>query len=185
MVAWRGGLGAAVLLACLAAHADPLADLQADRAFLLMRHAHAPGIGDPEHFKLRDCDTQRNLDEQGRNEARAWGRKLRRVPLAGSIQLYSSRWCRALDTATGMDLGPVVEVPALDSFFGERGRSEQATHELKSFVDELPEGQLAVLVTHQVNITALTGIVPASGEALLIALPLTDPPDILARIPPP
>lgn len=181
----RMAAAAALLSVSLAAHADPLSNLQADEAFLLMRHAYAPGIGDPEGFQLRDCGTQRNLDEQGRREASAWGSRLRSIPLAESIQLYSSRWCRALETARGTELGSVHEIPALDSFFAERGRAAQATQDLRAFIADLPRDQLAVLITHQVNITALTGVVPRSGEALLIGLPLADPPDILARLPTP
>jgi hypothetical protein len=42
-----------------------------------------------------------------------------------------------------------------------------------------------VLVSHQVNISALTGSYPASGEGLILALPLGVPAQVLARIPAP
>ncbi|SDS13711.1 Broad specificity phosphatase PhoE [Halopseudomonas xinjiangensis] len=173
-----------LLFASAQAASEPLAAVREGKAFVLLRHAHAPGVGDPADFKLGDCSTQRNLNEQGRRQSKAWGEKLRQVGLA-DIRLYSSRWCRALDTATAMELGAVTELPVLDSFFQDRDRAAQVTGALKGFLSETHGDQPVLLITHQVNITALTGLVPASGEALLIALPLGNPPEVLSRIPPP
>tara|TARA_R110002126_G_scaffold54341_2_gene147136 strand:- start:1028 stop:1573 length:546 start_codon:yes stop_codon:yes gene_type:complete len=153
------------------------------RAVLIMRHALAPGTGDPAHFKLADCSTQRNLNEQGRQQAKAWGDLLRQQA-AADITLYSSQWCRCLETAELMAISQVQAMPALNSFFAGRGdRQLQTQALLQQFaVAELPEP--TVLVSHQVNFTALTGYFPASGEAAILALPLTAPATVLARITP-
>ncbi|UTW08294.1 histidine phosphatase family protein [Pseudomonas benzenivorans] len=158
--------------------------LREGRAVLLLRHATAPGMGDPANFRLGDCSTQRNLDQRGRDEARRWGQLLRNQGISRP-RLLSSRWCRARDTAQQMDLGPVEPLPALDSFFAARARAKAQTAELVERVNALMPGTVMVLVSHQVNITALTGVYPASGEGLILARPLVLPAQVLARIPPP
>ena len=72
--------------------------LREGRAVLLMRHALAPGTGDPPGFVLEDCTTQRNLDQAGRLQAERWGDLLRQNSISAP-RVLSSRWCRALDTA--------------------------------------------------------------------------------------
>ncbi len=158
--------------------------LREGRALLLMRHATAPGLGDPTGFVLSDCSTQRNLDSRGRAEARRWGELLRAKGIT-RVRLFSSRWCRALDTARGMGLGEVRPLPSLDSFIAERHRGDVHTATLRRDLAAMPPGDPLVLVSHQVNVTALTGIFPRSGEAAIIALPLADPVRVLARVPTP
>jgi phosphohistidine phosphatase SixA len=133
-----------------------------------MRHALAPGTGDPDSFKLGDCSTQRNLNEEGRAQAVAIGKSLDEAGIAVT-RVLTSQWCRAAETARLMDVGPVVEEPALNSFFSNRDREAQQTARLRQLLSAAADEKL-VLVTHQVNITALTGVVPASGEVLVIAI---------------
>lgn len=135
----------------------------------LMRHADAPGVGDPPNFRLRDCATQRNLGEAGRAQARRLGNELRRRGIRVSLVL-SSQWCRARETAQLMAVGAIEEAPeALNSFFGRAGEREVATAALRSRLAGLPLDAGAVLmVTHQVNITALTGVYPQSGEIVVL-----------------
>ncbi|MGP5562320.1 histidine phosphatase family protein [Vreelandella alkaliphila] len=93
---------------------------------ILMRHSLAPGIGDPPDFVVEQCDTQRNLSAGGRAQAQAVGRAFReRSILIAAV--YSSRWCRAMDTAELIALGPVEPTPWLDSFFRGRGYQAQIT----------------------------------------------------------
>ncbi len=158
--------------------------LREGRALLLLRHANAPGLGDPPGFVLDDCSTQRNLDEHGRAQARRWGELLREKGLT-RVRLLSSRWCRALDTAQQMALAPVEPLPALDSFFASPTSERLQTAALREALTELEPGEVVVLVTHQVNITALTGIFPQSGEGLILARPLAVAPKVLARVAPP
>lgn len=161
--------------------ADAWQALREGRALLLMRHATAPGTGDPAGFRLGQCATQRNLNEQGRAEARRWGELLARQGIE-QPRLLSSRWCRALDTASGMQRGPVQAFAALDSFFGQPEDGAAQTAELIRAINALADGAPLVLVSHQVNITALTGIFPASGEGLILPLPLRPQAKPLARV---
>jgi phosphohistidine phosphatase SixA len=158
--------------------------LREGRAVLLLRHATAPGMGDPANFDLSDCRTQRNLDRRGRAQARRWGQLLRSQGIARP-RLLSSRWCRARDTAREMGLGAVEPLPELDSFYEDRLQAAGQTAELVEAVNALMPGTVMLLVSHQVNITALTGVYPASGEGLILARPLKVPAQVLARIPPP
>ncbi len=147
-------------------HAAPfLPDLSAGRAALLMRHAHAPGTGDPPGFRLDDCATQRTLSPHGRAQARAWGEALRAMGLARATVL-SSAWCRCRETAELLGLGPVAHHPALDRL-GAGADTAERTARLRSVLSNWRGGAL-VFVTHQGNITALTGLVPAQGEAVVI-----------------
>lgn len=134
---------------------------------VLLRHALAPGTGDPPGFRLGDCASQRNLSDSGRRQAQALGASFRSNG-AQEVQVYSSRWCRSLETARLLDLGPVTPLPALDSFFAGRGSESGQTALLRGFVARHRGGPTLVLVTHQINITALTGVYPASGEMLVL-----------------
>ncbi|WP_408101067.1 histidine phosphatase family protein [Stutzerimonas sp. VN223-3] len=167
-----------------AANDEAWSALREGRAVLLLRHATAPGVGDPPGFVLEDCSTQRNLNHVGRLEAQRWGDLLRQQRISRP-RVLSSRWCRALETAEQMGLAMAEPLPALDSFFAQSDRRNVQTATLRQLVNSLPAAPPVVLITHQVNITALTGVVPRSGEGLILALPVTDPPNVLAKIPPP
>jgi len=133
----------------------------------IMRHAIAPGFGDPAEFEVGDCSTQRNLDDRGRAQAAAVGAAIREAGVAVD-RVVSSQWCRCLDTARLLGLGPVEELPALNSFFGDRSTREAQTDAVRAFLADLAPGTTAMLVTHQVNITALTGRSVASGEVFVL-----------------
>ena len=135
----------------------------------IVRHAHAPGSGDPVNFSLDDCATQRNLDARGREQARRIGAALR-AGGAAVDRVLTSQWCRCRDTARLLDLAPVEELPALNSFFRTPSRAGRQTAELRQFLSGLPPDETAVLVTHYVNIRALTGRAVASGEVLLLEI---------------
>jgi broad specificity phosphatase PhoE len=158
-----------IILLALAApgRAADLAALAQPGTHLIVRHALAPGTGDPDGFTLRDCATQRNLDARGRKQAAALGATLRAAG-ARFDAVLSSQWCRCLETARLMALGPVTEEPALNSFFGDRARGPAQTRALREVL-LAAEGPL-LLVTHQVNITALTGRGVRSGEAFVIRI---------------
>ena len=149
--------------------AEPGARLQQPGHVLLLRHALAPGTGDPAGFELRDCATQRNLDARGRAQAREIGAWLRRHGI-DSATVYSSQWCRCLDTARLLDLGAVEELPPLNSFFRYRERGPAQTEALTDWLRARRSDAPLVLVTHQVNITAMTGRGVASGEIYVLSL---------------
>jgi broad specificity phosphatase PhoE len=137
-------------------------------AVALLRHARAPGVGDPPQFRLEDCTTQRNLSSDGREQARRIGAAFRAREVKVE-RVFASRWCRSLDTAT-LAFGPATEPhPPLDSFFAGRGEREAQTRAVRELIAAWrPDRGVLVLVTHQVNITALTGEVPAEGEVLVL-----------------
>lgn len=133
----------------------------------IMRHAVAPGTGDPAEFQLDDCTTQRNLSAEGRSQAEATGARFRANGI-GSPRVFSSQWCRCLETARLLGLGPVSELPPLNSFFQDYARRDEAVRGMTAFLARESFEQPMVLVTHQVNITALTGVYPASGEIVVV-----------------
>lgn len=137
---------------------------------LLLRHAHAPGVGDPAGMVLSDCATQRNLNERGRVQAKKLGERLRAAGVSGG-RIYTSQWCRCRETARLLNLGAIEELPMLNSFFAEPDEKAARVGALRGFIDQLPrDGRTVVLVTHQVTITALAGFFPASGEGLVLRL---------------
>lgn len=150
--------------------ADALQLLAQPGHVLIMRHANAPGVGDPPGMVLDDCATQRNLDGRGRTQATRLGERLRAAGLA-EVRVFTSQWCRCRDTARLLAVGRVEDLPALNSFFEQPERREAQIRTLREFLARLPrDGRPVVLVTHQVNITALTGYYPSSGEGLVLRL---------------
>jgi phosphohistidine phosphatase SixA len=136
---------------------------------VLLRHALAPGTGDPAGFRLDNCSTQRNLSAEGRRQAVAIGAEWRRQRLPID-RVLTSRWCRARDTARLLAVGKVTAYPALDSSFTvsdsvAAGRTRIVRNLIRKH--QAKPGVL-VLVTHQVNITSLTGVVPSSGGAVVV-----------------
>ncbi|MCL1477328.1 histidine phosphatase family protein [Marinobacter sp. M3C] len=157
--------------------------LKEGKALLVLRHALAPGFGDPESFQLEDCSTQRNLNAEGRRQARAWKPFLAARGI-NEARVFSSQWCRCLDTANGMDTGSVTEWPSLNSFFLGRGDGRLQTQQTVKQVNEMPPGKPVIMVSHQVNITALADVYPSSNEGVIISLPLSENPKVLARVSP-
>lgn len=132
---------------------------------VLMRHAQTdPGVGDPPNFKLGDCSTQRNLSEAGREQARRVGAAFlsERVKLD---QVRSSAWCRCVDTAM-LAFKQNTVWPPINSFFGAGGQDEQ-TRAVLAAVQGWQAPRNLMLVTHQVNVTALTGEFLAMGEVVV------------------
>lgn len=137
----------------------------------IMRHAMAPGYGDPAGFALDRCDTQRNLDARGREQALAIGQWLRSQAIE-SAEVWSSPWCRTLETARLLQLGPVHARAELASFF-QFGDRDATTAQLRQALREwrlASPQQPLVLVSHQVNISALTGMGTRSAEVLALHL---------------
>lgn len=146
---------------------DLWAGLRRGSQVVLLRHALAAGTGDPASFTLGDCTTQRNLSEEGRAQARRIGARFRENGIA-SAAVFTSQWCRCRETAALLDLGPVEDLPLLNSFFQNRGNREAQTDSLTAWLARQQLNTPLVLVTHQVNITALTGVFPASGEMVFL-----------------
>ena len=136
---------------------------------LLMRHTLAPGVGDPERFRLGDCTTQRNLSDEGRQDARDIGKWLEQRDFK-IHSVESSRWCRTRETAELLGIGSVKLNKNLDSLFRESDlENHKKTIETKKrIVSHRNTRGLLVLVGHAVNISAITGITLDSGEGVLV-----------------
>jgi broad specificity phosphatase PhoE len=133
----------------------------------LIRHGNAPpGYGgDPPGFKIDDCKTQRNLDEQGRGEARALGEAFRNRGVRVD-RILSSPWCRCLETARLMAVGSVEESWAL---VPDRDLSSPVRLlELKEIVSAWRGPGTLVLVTHALTVRALLGFLPIQGETVVL-----------------
>ena len=164
----------AVLMVCLMmgpalltappAQAEPLGEA-IDRIggnVLFLRHALAPGFGDPDRFNVDDCTTQRNLNDAGREQARAIGAYMARHGITPNT-ILSSQWCRCKDTATEMAIGPFSTHPGLNSFFNGHVDRDQTLAALREHMARTGPDRLELMVTHQVVISAITGISPRSG----------------------
>lgn len=166
-------LGALALAAWPAARADDAAlwkEMRRGGTVLLIRHASTqPGLGDPAGFSLGDCATQRNLSERGREESVRIGERLRRekVPIA---RVFTSPWCRCRDTAT-LAFGSAEDWEPLSSFFDFPDREaeyiESVKKRISSYASRNPGGNV-VMVTHNVNIAALTKLSVATGEIVVV-----------------
>ena len=137
---------------------------------LFMRHALAPGFGDPDHFSVTDCSTQRNLDETGRAQARLIGAKLAVADIKFSA-IYSSYWCRCLETAQLLDLGAVTPFDGLNSFFQNHAPRDATLAKLRQKIESLsPSAPASLMVTHAVTIREITGLSVASGGLIIYDL---------------
>lgn len=143
-----------------------------DKAALVLhiRHALAPGGGDPSHFDVNDCATQRNLNEVGRDQSRDIGRQLRALGIEPT-HIWSSQWCRSFETAELLGLGEVTALPSLNSFFQNRAAGPEQMAELRAFLRNLdPAGGPYVMVSHQVVVGSLTNTWVASGDGVWLVL---------------
>ncbi|MCY7387153.1 MAG: histidine phosphatase family protein [Burkholderiales bacterium] len=133
---------------------------------ILLRHAATePGIGDPPGYKLDDCKTQRNLRDAGREQSRAWGKAFAQIPVGG---VFSSVWCRCVETAK-LAFSKAETWPALNSHFDSPQSATIQAEQLKGGIPvRMQKGKNLVLVTHQVNITQLSGWSPNMGEAVVM-----------------
>jgi broad specificity phosphatase PhoE len=163
-------LAAAMPARVLGDDADTWRRLREGRFVILMRHASTEaGLGDPAGYRLADCKTQRNLSDAGRAESRRIGERFRaeRVPVA---RVYTSPWCRCRETAMlafgrAEDWGPLASI--FDFPHHEPEYSERVRKRIGSYGRRDPGGNV-VMVTHNVNIAALSRHSVAPGEMVLM-----------------
>ena len=173
---------ALITTSAAAANPVPISELAKPGRVLLLRHAIAPGVGDPPQFQLRDCNTQRNLDDAGRRQAARLGQRIAQAG-ARNVKIYAGQWCRTLETARLLGLGPVTELPALNSFFEQPDKREGNLDGVRKFLATLPiDGSPLVLVTHQVTVTGITGVYPESGGGAILKLNGTQMPRIVGEL---
>lgn len=145
-------------------------DLKDGQHVLLIRHADAPGYGDPAGYVISQCSTQRNLGDYGKKQAKAIGSWLNKQGI-DKAQMISSPWCRCSDTARLMDLGSVKIDPSLGSFFDDMSLEKKQTKELEQLIKSELDKQTKVpviLVTHHVNIRAYMGKNVSQGDMVLV-----------------
>lgn len=149
---------------------------------VLFRHALAPGGGDPTGFQPNNCATQRNLSAEGRAQAVRIGEAFKRQGI-GVSTVWASEWCRTRDTADLAFPEKRIDQALFNSFFSVTEREPVQTRAALDLLSTWKGPGVLVVVTHQVNITALTGVVPDSGEGVVIALKGRDV-KVLGRIKP-
>ena len=161
---------ALLILLALPVQAKLASDLSDGQHILLMRHADAPGYGDPAGYQLNKCSTQRNLDDRGKKQSIIIGQWLSKQGI-NSANVISSVWCRCVDTAKLLNKGAITTSPALNSFFDDMSLEKQQTQALEKLIqtqlNENPKTPL-ILVTHHVNIEAYTGKVVNVGDMVLV-----------------
>ncbi|MDX2242986.1 MAG: histidine phosphatase family protein [Leptolyngbyaceae cyanobacterium bins.302] len=151
---------------------------------VMMRHAEAPGVGDPSPFRLDDCSTQRNLSPEGRAQAQRIGQGFRQRKIS-IAQVFSSQWCRCLETARLLQLGQVQPLPALNSFFQSRRTEPQQSAAVRQLIIKHRHTPgVLLLITHQVNITAISGTVPPSGGSVVLKANDRGAIDVIGQLPP-
>ncbi len=163
-------IGALLLLATssvVAAADDAVwAALRTSGAVVVLRHSYAPGAFDPPDARLDDCSTQRNLDDNGRAQARRIGEAFRRQGIAVGAVLSSPR-CRCLDTAR-LAFGKVEAWDVLQGSLSNAERRQAQLVEMRRRIAAYRDGPPLVLVTHGSVVTDLTGRDIRMGELVVL-----------------
>ncbi len=134
---------------------------------IFIRHAYAPGGGDPNNFDINDCNTQRNLSDIGRDQAKKIG-EFFKVNNIRIDKVYSSEWCRCKETAL-IAFNKFKTKTFLNSFFSSRFAKNKYTQmkELKSFINDWNSNKNLIFVTHYVVISESLNYTPSSGEIVI------------------
>jgi broad specificity phosphatase PhoE len=140
--------------------------LRAPWTVVVLRHSYAPGGFDPPDSRLDDCSTQRNLDDNGRAQARRIGETFRRQGIAVGTVLSSPR-CRCLDTAR-LAFGKVEAWDVLQGSLNDAERRQAQLVEMRKRIAAHQNGPLLVLVTHGSVVTDLTGRNIRMGELVVL-----------------
>jgi phosphohistidine phosphatase SixA len=177
MMASRRCMGAIMAWALCIAYAPVWAQTDEDKAWaalqrgaiVVFRHTIAPGGGDPPGWVIGDCTTQRNLDAAGRQQAKSIGDRLRAQNVMVSA-VWASQWCRTRETAQiAFPAGPAIQdQSAFNSFFEDRSREPAQTAQARRQLLGWRGSGALVIVSHQVNIAALTGVSPEPGEGVVL-----------------
>ena len=138
------------------------------KKIIFIRHAYAPGNGDPKNFNINDCSTQRNLSQEGKNQAKLIGLSFAKhnIPIEN---VFSSEWCRCTETASIAFDEKYQKKFFLNSFYDERfsKNKEKQIKELKKFVNNWKGKKNLIFVTHYVLISEILNVNPSSGEIVI------------------
>ncbi|KRO57045.1 MAG: phosphoglycerate mutase [Pelagibacteraceae bacterium BACL5 MAG-120820-bin39] len=134
---------------------------------IFIRHAYAPGGGDPENFIISDCSTQRNLNEDGKNQSKRIGQFFIENDILID-KVLSSEWCRCKDTAQ-IAFTNFETKNFLNSFFSAQFASNknQQIRDLKKYIKNWQSDKNLVLITHYVLISEILNYTSSSGEIII------------------
>ena len=134
---------------------------------IFIRHAYAPGSGDPDNFDKKDCSTQRNLNFQGIKQSKNIGNFFLKNKVEID-QVFSSEWCRCKDTAK-YAFNEFKTFDALNSFYDEKFAENETKQikDLKNYIKNWNSDKNLVLVTHYVLISEVLNYAPSSGEIVI------------------
>ena len=142
-------------------------ELKKGGKIIFIRHAYAPGGGDPTNFDIKDCSTQRNLSNAGRKQAKKIGSFFQdnNIPID---KVYSSEWCRCKETAL-IAFNKFEIKNFLNSFFSAQFAKNKDIQmkNLKSFIKNSNKNKNLVFVTHYVVISESLNYSPSSGEIVI------------------
>ena len=142
-------------------------ELKKGRNLIFIRHAYAPGGGDPKNFDINDCNTQRNLSNAGRDQAKKIGSffKDNNIPIN---KVYSSEWCRCKETAS-IAFNDFETKSFLNSFFSSQftKNKDLQMKRLKTFINNRDKNKNLVFVTHYVVISESLNYATSSGEIVI------------------
>ena len=134
---------------------------------IFIRHALAPGFGDPENFDIKNCESQRNLNKVGIEQSKRIGIFFKKNSIPIDV-VYSSEWCRCKDTAK-YAFKNFQTLKFLNSFYSENFRKNQDSQikNLKKFIEKWDGNKNLVFVTHYVVILEMLNYAPSSGEIVI------------------
>ena len=146
---------------------EVLTSLKEGGKIIFIRHALAPGNGDPENFDLNDCSTQRNLNQRGIEQSKFIGSIFNKNQIKIE-NVYSSEWCRCIDTAK-FAFKNYQTFSALNSFYDLRfeANEERQITQLKEFINQWKGNENIIFVTHFVVISSMLNIGTSSGEIVI------------------
>ena len=146
---------------------EVLTSLKEGGKIIFIRHALAPGNGDPENFDLNDCSTQRNLNQRGIEQSKFIGSIFNKHQIKIE-NVYSSEWCRCIDTAK-FAFKNYQTFSALNSFYDIRfeANEERQITQLKEFINQWNGKENIIFVTHFVVISSMLNIGTSSGEIVI------------------
>ena len=134
---------------------------------IFIRHAYAPGSGDPDNFNLNDCSTQRNLSKEGQRQAKYIGEFFRNNKVKID-KVLSSEWCRCKETAK-IAFKNFSTNSFLNSFYSSKfaKNKDKQVKALKEYIKKFKSDKNLVLVTHYVLISEILNYGPSSGEIVV------------------
>ena len=134
---------------------------------IFIRHAYAPGSGDPKNFNLYDCSTQRNLNKDGKLQALKIGKFFKDNQIGKEI-ILSSEWCRCKDTAR-LAFNKFMTADFLNSFYSSKfaKNKNRQIFNLKKYIKNYKGKKNLIFITHYVVISEVLDYASSSGEIVV------------------